>query len=320
MKKRSLKSITFGAMICALEGLLLYINRQFAGFVDLYLMWIIPLPIIIYSVKFDMKSTLVMCVSMLILSAIIATPSSLFYVASAEIAGFVYSYGLKKGKSSAFLIGTVVAVSMFTTLITMYIFASFFGYNIVDEIAYFQELLNKYFDTVGVDKTMFEQFFSSNIIMTIIVISDIIASVLEGFIVHCFAYLVLRRLKMPLPPMKNLLEVKAPIAIKVYVIGAFTAQIMATITKISQYNEILIPVMVIAYIFAIFFGYVLFSLLLVGFVRNDKARKIISFLVVILLPVTYTTLMVLGVCDMFTNIRTNLISKMTGGQSNEKQD
>jgi len=320
MRKRSLKSITLGGMICALAGVLFYINRQFAGVVDLYLIWILPLPIIIYSTKYDLKSTAIMCISMLLLALIIATPTSLFYIVAAEIAGFTYSFGLKKQKSSIFLIGSVVLVSMFTTLITMYVYAAFFGYNIVDEIQYLQEFVNKYIEVTGLDASVFEQLFSGNLIFSIIVISDIIASIFEGFIVHCFAYIVLKKLKMPLPPMQNLLLVKAPIMIKVYVVGAFVAQIMATLTKVSKFNEILIPVVIIAYIFAISFGYLLFTVFVTAFIKNPKTRKIVVFLVVLLLPITYQTLMIFGLCDMFTNMRFVLIGKMVGGNNNEKQN
>ena len=55
----SVRKITDGAMMVALIGLFLFINRQLAGLLDLYAAWLVPLPMVMYAVKYGWKSALV---------------------------------------------------------------------------------------------------------------------------------------------------------------------------------------------------------------------------------------------------------------------
>jgi len=47
----STKKITQGAMMCAIVGAMLLLDRQLAGFIDFALFWIIPLPVVVYTAK-----------------------------------------------------------------------------------------------------------------------------------------------------------------------------------------------------------------------------------------------------------------------------
>ena len=52
----SVRKITDGAMMVALIGLFLFLNRQLAGLLDLYAAWLVPLPMVMYAVKYGWKS------------------------------------------------------------------------------------------------------------------------------------------------------------------------------------------------------------------------------------------------------------------------
>ena len=67
MNKRRVNSITYGALISALLGAFLLVNRQLAGMFDAYMLWIIPIPVIIYCLKFDVKQGMVMGVAITII-------------------------------------------------------------------------------------------------------------------------------------------------------------------------------------------------------------------------------------------------------------
>ena len=100
MNKRRVNSITYGALLSALLGVFLLFNRQTGGLFDAYMLWIIPLPVIVYCLKFDIKQGMIMGVAMALLSFIVATPMTAFYVASSIVAGLIYADGLKKEKRS----------------------------------------------------------------------------------------------------------------------------------------------------------------------------------------------------------------------------
>ena len=126
---RHIHQITQGALLCALEGVLLVINRQLAGVLDSYLIWVIPLPLIVYSSKYGLKDSLWVALSLVLLSFIIANPVTIFYVAGSALIGCVYGYGLGKGKSNAWLLITAILGSLVMTYLTCVIFAGFFGYS-----------------------------------------------------------------------------------------------------------------------------------------------------------------------------------------------
>ncbi len=82
----SVRKITDGAMMVALIGLFLFINRQLAGLLDLYAAWLVPLPMVMYAVKYGWKSALLPFVSVIFLSLVIAGPQTGFYVLQPEFA------------------------------------------------------------------------------------------------------------------------------------------------------------------------------------------------------------------------------------------
>ena len=61
------RKITEGAMMCALVGLVLFINRQLGGMIEYTIYWILSFPILIYTVRYGWKAALIPAVSMLLL-------------------------------------------------------------------------------------------------------------------------------------------------------------------------------------------------------------------------------------------------------------
>ena len=76
MRRNGVSSITYGALFTALVGVLVYINRLTANFIDVYFFWIIPIIVIVYRCKFDLRDTLMTCFAMLLLTVILAGPIS----------------------------------------------------------------------------------------------------------------------------------------------------------------------------------------------------------------------------------------------------
>ena len=202
MSNRRVNSITYGAIICALVGALLLINRQLANFLDVYLFWIIPLPVIVYSIKFGTKQCCIMAVAM-VLTALITTGfqiTTLFYVVGAELAGLVYGYGLNHGKSATFLIMSVVLVSLVIAVVSTFVFSAAFGYDVAREIEYYQTAIVEVLQKVGLnpEDPSYRQFLNYQTLFQIFIIATVLTSLMEGVLVHLLAYLVLRRLKMTL--------------------------------------------------------------------------------------------------------------------------
>jgi uncharacterized protein YybS (DUF2232 family) len=54
--RKEVRKITEGAAMIALISVFLLIDRQFAGQLNVYFAWIIPLPIIIYTARYGFKA------------------------------------------------------------------------------------------------------------------------------------------------------------------------------------------------------------------------------------------------------------------------
>ena len=197
MRRSRVNSITYGALFCALVGVLVYINRLLANGLELYFFWIIPIVVIIYIVKFDVKQAIVMNVAMLLMTMIIAGPvsTSTFYVLGSVIAGTVYGAGLIKGKSATYLITSVVLVSLIMMFISYFVFAKFFGYDLMAEMDFMKETMTVLIDRMakgdaGVASTLMS-IFDNNALFSIIIISSVLSD-FRGLFSSQYCFIVLK--------------------------------------------------------------------------------------------------------------------------------
>ncbi len=304
----------------ALLGVLLFINRQFAGAFDTFLFWIVPLPVIIYQLRFGLKQTFVLAVSMLVITFIIATPVTVFYVAGSIVAGIVYGYGVKKGWSALQLIVAVFAISFIMAIITTFVAAGFFGYDLVAEIEYLQTFVTEIFTQSGLSEEAASASYltSTNFILIIIVISTIITSIMEGILVHLLAYIVLRRLKMDLPPMKSMGEIYCPKWLRFVVFVVLFAYILQMITQVSKYEEIVTIGLTIVMFVCMVFGYLFMVTVLTIRIPQRRQRTIILLVLIVLSLFIPYILITVGLLDIFTNIRQNIVKEYKNGKGREQ--
>ena len=107
----NVRKLTDGAMMLAIIGALLLINRQTAGLLESSFLFLLPLPMVFYSAKYGMKSSLPVIASTMLLCVILGTPQTIFYVGAEACIGTYYGNGINKQiESSKLLITTMVLV------------------------------------------------------------------------------------------------------------------------------------------------------------------------------------------------------------------
>ena len=79
------KKMTEGAMMVAIVGMLLFINRQLAGMLEMVMYWVLTFPILMYTARYGVKSACVPAISMVLLSFMIAAPTTIFYLFSCDV-------------------------------------------------------------------------------------------------------------------------------------------------------------------------------------------------------------------------------------------
>ncbi len=187
------RRITDGAMMVALIGVLLFLNRQIFGAVE-YIFWIIPLPMVFYSVKYGFKNSVVVLSAVAFLTFLYGTITSIFLFNSMAICGAIYGNAVRNKQSSRVLLLISVTFLIFANLITGVLFAGVFGYDIIEEILF----LEKSLVDMGVSlETLGEGSF--NILFQVYVASTILLGLISGILLHVLSLKLLKRLKFEIP-------------------------------------------------------------------------------------------------------------------------
>ena len=130
--------ITTGAMILAIFAVLLLLNRQTGGVFEGFFIYILPVPMVIYSAKFDWKSGLMVFAGMCAFSLFFGTLTSIFYAVSSALLGLIFGACLFKKVDMTITMFVVMGIAGVLSVISNVALASVFGYNLAEDIALMQ--------------------------------------------------------------------------------------------------------------------------------------------------------------------------------------
>lgn len=300
--KSKTRAISEGAMMLAIIGMLLIVNRQFAGTFEL-IMFLLSVPVIIYTVKYGMKMGMTLSVSASLMSFMFATPTSIFYLISAIVIGLIYAYGVLHTWKNRWLLCASVLGNIMVTIITVLMMGAIFGYNIEEEMAMFKAVMP---DVNGLDMTHF--------ITMIIFLSYLMMAILQAIITHILSIETLRRLKIKTIGMKNVFDLQFPKWSAIFIVLAYVAYFLSTS---FMTNQMLIDTTMVLYCFAFIISVVDGYLTIICYLRVNKKSvskgMVLATMFACVIPVISNIISLLGVFDIWEQYR----SKMKGGVLNE---
>ena len=192
------RKLTDGAMMCAIVGVILLINRQLGGlFQDMFL-FLFPIPMIFYSAKYGWKDSWIVYFAMCLLGFILGGVTTLFYVASESLIGLIYGGGIYAHKNTHKLVLITMAAGAVINVLSTVVFASVFGYDIAAETKEMEQMMNQVFAQTGTQLPPTVNL--TQYIGTLIVVTAILTGVLQGFVTHVLSRLLLKRLRFPVEP------------------------------------------------------------------------------------------------------------------------
>ena len=297
--------ITSGAMMVAVVGVLLVINRQFANLFEVYFLFAMPLPIIIYRCKYDMKYSLITACAMIILSMIISMPTTVFYVFNACIIGIIYGTLVKKNASNSKLISFTIVTSIITNLLISVVFAGFFGLDFMD-VAKELENFIRFFNA---NNGLLSNENISQFILFCAFLGVVMTGFLEGILIHVITNVVLRKLKIKTNKIKPLIywSINRNIA---YICLTFSIlfQIVHLINTPEVLQYVIIVLGFLATMVLVFFGYI--AILLFGVLEYKKNIGIFVIIISFLLPtIMIPVLVIFGFIYTTTDFRQDLIRR-----------
>lgn len=200
------RKLTEGAMMCALFGAVLMLDRQLAGMFEMYYLFVLPIPLALYGAKYGFKNCMVAAASILFLTLMIASPTGIFYALMSVIVGTAYGSLVHKKVKNGILIAVTMCLTMLTEILCCLVFAAFFGYSIVEEAALIKETLEM---AMGEAMHSVAQNLDKFILM-VVVMSIVLTGVLEGVLVHMLSNILLKRMKIDVHSFKPLSQWSMP--------------------------------------------------------------------------------------------------------------
>lgn len=296
MNKNNVRKITQGAMMLSIIAVFLIINLQTAGLLELYAVWLLPLPFIFYQVQYGFKAAIILSIAALIMSFLLGSIMTLFYVTTSVVIGLVYGYGVSKDKDNAWLIFFTTVVTAISLFLEMYAFAAFFGYDLAAETHEIVQAL-KNIEGLVIPSDL------ESLVLGIYPVALIFMSFLQSLVVHMLAILLLKRLKIKTRKMKDLSNYRLPLWAGVLsLVGLFAG----TLINIPEYRQYLMLVTTTSIMVLVVDAYIVVVL----FARRMKMKwlPMLSVLSIVFLPSLGIYVFIgLGLLDSLTDFRQRIL-------------
>lgn len=294
--KNDVRKLTEGAMMVAMIGVVLFFNRQSAGMLESLFYWVLSFPILIYTVRYGFKWGCITFTAMMLLSFIISTPQTLFYLFSALVIGIVYGVGVRKKWTNRKLLTWTMLFTFFSYLITMFVLASFFGYNIKDEASAIIEIMSTFQLNIGVSL--------ENIAMISIILVFVVSVITQSLCVHLIAILLLKRLHVEVNQVKSVYDLKLGKGMGI------SALLIALAFVGSGYfisNEVVELILFIGYACMLML-YVAYgaTIILCFMIEYKKQKWAAAIALLLMIPPCWILMAALGVWDSFVDIKGKL--------------
>ena len=274
------QELTYGAMIVAIFGVLLLINRQTGGFLEGIFMFIFPIPMVAFSAKYGWKDSLPVFVCTVLLSFLFGTFTAIFYAIAESFIGMVYGSCIKAERDMNRTLVLVVALSAIAELLCSVALASLFGIDINQDIMAMQEGMNQAFEQAGMDTAT--GILSYDYLCRMYVISMGFMGAMQGLIVYYLSLVILRKLRYPIKKPQPLTQYYpskisgfiAAFLVFVYIYSFAKPFANPTVQDIAQSAGIC------GVIYLIFFGYIALLMVCRCYLRLPRVVGIILTLLI----------------------------------------
>lgn len=304
---KEIRKLTDGAMMAAIIGVLLLINRQTAGLLESLLLFAFPLPMVFYGAKYGWKASWMVLAAIAVLCFIIGTPQTWFYVLSESLIGIVYGCGVHNRTPMRTIVMRTVIMAVVADVLSMLVFAKFFGYDLTGEISEYKKAINQTLKAGGAALPATVNL--DNMLKTMIILSTVLTGVLEGIVTHFLSRLMLKRLRFKLPPMTPVSEYFPPKWSGYLGMAGLIAYAVSVYRPLadSTQNMILGGVGMAGMFYLAVYGMICMSL---TFYRHTRSKGMAVFLSVILLLFMSMVVAFLGFLYISTDMHARMLETL----------
>ena len=279
------QKLTFGALLVAVFGVLLLLNRQTGGMLEETFLFLFPIPMVAFSARYGWKDSLPVFVCTVLISIFCGIFTSAFYAATQSFIGVVYGSCLHAKRDSNKTMLLVMALSTISNLLSTIVLAALFGFDLQEDIEMMQTMMHQAIEKAGTNMTpeqmqALDRVLQPDTLLRMLIVSVIFMGVVQGFIVCQLSLLILRRLRFQIQKPAPIISYYPPrwsgiIALVLYWFYGSTL----IMPKMEGRREILRTIGQIgslcAYMYLLCFGFIAVVLLVRAFGPASKAVGVI---------------------------------------------
>ena len=287
---RKTQIMSEGALMCTLTLLLAWLN-QYSGFLlEAIFPWLYAFPLLIYAARYGFRFSSLPLISTCLLAVLFTSWTSFFYLSAALLLGVVYGTMVhhQKAQMQLFLISFLAA--FIVNLLTMFLLAGIFGYDIQEDLVEIDHLLQT---VKGIQLPKAESIFFFSLVLL---------SFLQTVCVHVLAQLVLIRLKIQAPKMKKMNQISSPRWLGVIILLIWLLYFLQSVVELQVGIQLLIQSAALcALLAAIVYGAL--SIFTYLALRHVSKRMVVLVYLLLFVPIVHLLFALLGELDLLFGLR-----------------
>ena len=199
------QKLTFGALLVAVFGVLLVLNRQTGAMLEGTFIFLFPIPMVAFSARYGFRDSVPVFVCTALVSIFCGIFSSAFYAVTQSFIGMVYGSCLHAKRDMTRTMLLVMGLSAVSNVISSVVLAALFGIDLQEDIAFMQSAMQDAFGKAAQMGSGFSEaqqqamdlLLQPDALLRIFIVSMIFMGVLQGFVVCQLSLVILRRLRFP---------------------------------------------------------------------------------------------------------------------------
>lgn len=294
------KRMVIGAMIAAIFGALSLFNTYTGSMFDIFICYVMVVPIAWYGYVYDIKSNTIVCIVSMIVIAMMGLPFFVLSSFSSCLAGVFIGEALKrKAKKETIILGTLIC-TLLNNILIYEVFAGLLDMNLVSEMTLTYQEIQNFMPSLS-------QTLSLEAFLSFIPLMLIMMSVMEMYIIILFCQIVFVRLKMDFPGSFHIanmhLHKKTGMILLILMLGSYLLMNVVGINQIYLSYAYSLSTLTLGLQGLAFSNYYL--------IMKQKPKLTILTYIAIFIPMLNSVYVVLGILDIFSDLRQNLLYNKT---------
>lgn len=291
------KKLTQGAMLMAIFGALVLIDRITAYWFTEFVVLVSPIVIIMYSAMYTLKDGILLSVGIAVLSFILGNFNTVYliYIPVGIVTGLAYSFTLTKTENKTTLLLVAIATYAISEIIVSYVVYPIIGLPISQQLSelclMFEEIKNssgidytKTFEMAGID--------FSTLLILLFAISIVIVGIMEGFIIHVLVIFMMKRFRIKNIENTNIWNIKSNPVLAYICFGSLFLLFLNRYIDNQVYKYASVIISMLGTIVLLFYGYI--YLVLYGKLVLKRNIGTLVILISLFVPAVIIGLTIIG--------------------------